>query len=207
MPDLNGPLPHPLSPGATIGILGSGQLGRMTASAAARLGYRCHVYGPEPDAPANQVCDAVTVAAYNDADALTRFAAAVDVVTFEFENIPLASVEVLEKLVPLRPGAGVLKICQHRLREKDFCNSVSVPTTAYRAAHDVASLEEAVAAVGRPCILKSAELVYDGKGQVRITAGTDLAEAWAASRERVSSDEDAPGQEPGLRPRSAGGRS
>jgi 5-(carboxyamino)imidazole ribonucleotide synthase len=122
------------------------------------------------------------VAAYDDAAALTRFAAAVDVVTFEFENIPLATVEVLEKLVPLRPGAGVLKICQHRLREKDFCNGVSVPTTAYRAAGDLAGLEQAVAEIGRPCILKSAELGYDGKGQVRIDASTDLAAAWAAMR-------------------------
>ncbi len=178
MPELT----HPLPPGSTIGILGSGQLGRMTASAAARLGYRCHVYGPEPDAPANQVSDAATVAAYDDAAALTRFAEAVDVVTFEFENIPLTTVEVLEKLVPLRPGASVLKICQHRLREKDFCNGVSVPTTAYRAAGDLAGLEQAVAEIGRPCILKSAELGYDGKGQVRIDATSDLTQAWAAMR-------------------------
>lgn len=178
MPDLKSPLP----PGSTIGILGSGQLGRMAALAAAPLGLRCHAYGPEDDAPANQVSDRATVAAYDDVEALTRFAAAVDVATFEFENIPLATVAVLEKLVPLRPGAGVLKVCQHRLREKDFCNGVSVPTTAYRAAHDLASLEDAVAAIGRPCILKSAELGYDGKGQVRITAETDLAEAWAAMR-------------------------
>jgi len=178
VPDLNGPLP----PGATIGILGSGQLGRMAALAAAPLGYRCHAYGPEADAPANQVCDAATVASYDDVAALTRFAQAVDVVTFEFENIPLATVEVLEKLVPLRPGAAVLSICQHRLREKDFCNGVSVPTTAYRAAEDVETLKAAVEAIGTPCILKSAELGYDGKGQVRITAETDLAEAWAAMR-------------------------
>jgi len=178
LPELNGPL----APGATIGILGSGQLGRMAALAAARLGYRCHVYGPEADAPANQVCDAATVAAYDDVAALTRFAEAVDVVTFEFENIPLATVAVLEKLVPLRPGAAVLSICQHRLREKDFCNGVSVPTTAYRAAEDVGSLRRAVEAIGTPCILKSAELGYDGKGQVRITAESDLAEAWAAMR-------------------------
>ncbi len=178
MPDLTAPL----APGARIGILGSGQLGRMTALAAARLGYRCHAYGPEEDAPANQVCDAATVAAYDDTAALTRFAGAVDVVTFEFENIPLATVELLEKLVPLRPGANVLAICQHRQREKDFCNSHSVPTTAYRPAHDDASLREAVAAIGTPCILKSAELGYDGKGQVRIDDGSDLEAAWAAMR-------------------------
>ncbi|MGD1878347.1 MAG: 5-(carboxyamino)imidazole ribonucleotide synthase [Kiloniellaceae bacterium] len=178
VPDLSGPL----APGATIGILGSGQLGRMAALAAARLGYRCHVYGPEEGAPANQVSDAATVAAYDDIAALTRFAKAVDAVTFEFENIPLATVEVLEKLAPLRPSAAVLSICQHRLREKEFCNGVSVPTTDYRAAEDVDSLRRAVEAIGRPCILKSAELGYDGKGQVRITAETDLEEAWAAMR-------------------------
>ena len=182
MPDLSDSIGRPLSPGATIGILGSGQLGRMAALAAARLGYRCHVYGPEADAPANQVSAAATVAPYDDKAALTRFAAAVDVVTFEFENIPLATVEVLEALVPLRPGAAVLSICQHRLREKEFCNGVSVPTTAYRAASDLAGLTAAVEAIGRPCILKSAQLGYDGKGQVRINVGTDLAEARAAMR-------------------------
>jgi 5-(carboxyamino)imidazole ribonucleotide synthase len=182
LPELSDRIRGPLPPGATIGILGSGQLGRMAALAAARLGYRCHVYGPEADAPANQVSAAATVAPYDDEAALTRFAAAVDVVTFEFENIPLATVEVLEALVPLRPSAAVLSICQHRLREKEFCNGVSVPTTAYRAATDLASLEAAVEAIGRPCILKSAELGYDGKGQVRINPGTDLAEAWAAMR-------------------------
>src|SRR3546814_1326466 len=91
------------------------------ALAAARLGYRCHAYGPEADAPASHVCAATTVAAYDDTAALARFAEAVDVVTFEFENIPLATVEVLEALAPLRPGAAVLSICQHRLREKDVC--------------------------------------------------------------------------------------
>ena len=182
MPEPSAPLAGPLAPGATIGILGSGQLGRMAALAAAHLGYRCHVYGPEADAPANQVSAAATVAPYDDAAALARFAEAVDVVTFEFENIPLATVEVLEARVPLRPKANVLGICQHRLREKDFCNGVAVPTTAYRAAEDEASLAAAVEAIGRPCILKSAELGYDGKGQARIDQGTDLAQAWAAMR-------------------------
>ena len=178
MPDFSGPL----APGATIGILGNGQLGRMAALAAARLGYRCHVYGPEADAPANQVSAAATVAPYDDEAALARFAAAVDVVTFEFENIPLATVKVLERLVPLRPSAKVLSICQHRLREKEFCNSVNVPTADYRAAEDVESLGRAVAAIGAPCILKSAELGYDGKGQVRIASDSDCAAAWNAMR-------------------------
>lgn len=178
MPDLDGPL----APGGSIGILGNGQLGRMAALAAARLGYRCHAYGPEENAPANQVSDAFSVAAYDDAEALTRFAGAVDVVTFEFENIPLATVELLENLVPLRPGTKVLSICQHRLREKDFCRSVSVPAADYRPAHDLAELQQAVEEIGTPCILKSAELGYDGKGQVRITAASDLEAAWSAMR-------------------------
>jgi len=178
VPELSGPL----APGSTIGILGNGQLGRMAALAAARLGYRCHAYGPEAGAPANQVCDAATVAPYDDEAALTRFAEAVDVVTFEFENIPLATVEVLDRLVPLRPSTKVLSICQHRLREKEFCNSVSAPTANYRAAEDLASLRQAVEEIGTPCILKSAEMGYDGKGQVRITAGSDLDEAWNAMR-------------------------
>ena len=180
MSDPSGPLAGPLAPGATIGILGSGQLGRMAALAAARLGYRCHAYGPEADAPANQVCAAATVAPYDDEAALTRFAESVDVVTFEFENIPLSTVEVLERLVPLRPSARVLSICQHRLREKEFCNSVSVPTADYRPAEDVASLRRAVEQIGAPCILKSAEMGYDGKGQVRINPDSDLEEAWNA---------------------------
>lgn len=178
MPDLT----EALAPGGRIGILGSGQLGRMAALAAARLGYRCHAYGPEPDAPANQVCDAATVAAYDDLEALSRFAGSVDVVTFEFENIPLETVHHLAGLVPLRPGAEVLAICRNRLREKDFCRSASVPTADYRAAEDAESLRGAVEAIGRPCILKSAEMGYDGKGQVRIGEQSDLDAAWTAMR-------------------------
>ncbi len=108
-------LDGPLAPGTVIGILGGGQLGRMSALAAARLGYRCHIYCPEPAAPAAQVTNSATVAAYQDEEALARFAAAVDVVTFEFENIPVSTVETLSNLVPLRPKADVLRICQDRL--------------------------------------------------------------------------------------------
>ncbi|MGH6962081.1 MAG: 5-(carboxyamino)imidazole ribonucleotide synthase [Dongiaceae bacterium] len=165
-------------PGATIGILGGGQLGRMTALAAARLGFRTHVFCPEHDAPATQVTAVSTVAAYDDDEALAAFADDVDVITFEFENVPDSAAQRLAELKPTRPAPRVLHLCQQRLREKDFLGSIGVPVTRYRAVPDAAALADAVAVVGRPCILKSAQFGYDGKGQVRITADSDLAEAW-----------------------------
>ena len=173
---LDGPLP----PGAVIGILGGGQLGRMSALAAARLGYRCHIYCPDQDSPAAQVTNLATVAAYDDEAALARFAAAVDVVTFEFENIPFATVETLAPLVPLRPRAEVLRICQDRLLEKDFCGSLDIPTARYARIESFDDLAGAVDDIARPCVLKTARLGYDGKGQALIEAGTNLEEAWAA---------------------------
>ena len=121
---------EPLAPGAVIGILGGGQLGRMAALAAARLGYRCHIFCPEADAPAAQVTPLHTRAAYEDESALARFAGAVDLVTFEFENIPLTAAQFLAERVALRPGRDILATCQNRLREKDFCGAVKVPTSA-----------------------------------------------------------------------------
>ncbi len=165
-------------PGATIGILGGGQLGRMTALAAARLGFRTHVFCPEHDAPATQVTAVSTVAAYDDDEALAAFADDVDVITFEFENIPDSAAETLAAQKPTRPAPRVLHICQQRLREKDFLTSIGVPVTRYRAVPDAAALADAVAAIGRPCILKSAQFGYDGKGQVRITGDSDLDDAW-----------------------------
>jgi 5-(carboxyamino)imidazole ribonucleotide synthase len=165
-------------PGATIGILGGGQLGRMTAMAAARLGYRCHIFTPERDSPAAQVSAQATVAAYDDRAALARFARAVDVVTYEFENIPVAPVEILAEMVPVRPKPGVLAICQDRLREKDFLNSIGVATARYQEVTGIAVLTRAVRDLGRPSVLKTAQLGYDGKGQVIIRADTDLDEAW-----------------------------
>jgi 5-(carboxyamino)imidazole ribonucleotide synthase len=169
---------EPLAPGAVIGILGGGQLGRMAALAAAPLGYRCHIFCPEPEAPALQVTDLATVASYHDQTALTAFAQDVDVVTFEFENIPFQAVEFLAERVPVRPRPEILRICQNRLREKDFCRSIGVPTAAYAAIRGPEDLDRAVSRVGRPCILKTAEMGYDGKGQVAINAGDDLAQAW-----------------------------
>ena len=130
-PDAGGP--EPLAPGATIGILGGGQLGRMSAMAAARLGYRCHVFAPDADSPGMQIAAATTVAAYEDGEALRRFAAAVDVVTFEFENVPAETLEALEPLAPCRPGVEVLRVCQDRLAEKEFLGRAGVPVAPWRA--------------------------------------------------------------------------
>ena len=167
-------------PGATIGILGGGQLGRMTAMAAARLGFRCHIYCPDPDSPAMQVTPQATVAAYDDQVALRAFAEAVDLVTFEFENVPGKTAEFLAAHRPTRPNPRVLHLCQDRLREKDFLNEIGVTTTRYVEVARPEALERAVRAVGRPCVLKSARFGYDGKGQVRINSDTDLDEAWAS---------------------------
>ncbi len=169
----------PLPPGATIGILGGGQLGRMSALAAARLGYKCHIYAPEPDSPGMQVAATHTVAPYEDAAALARFAAAVDVVTFEFENVPAATLAALEPLAPCRPGVEVLRICQDRLLEKAFLESAGVPVAPWRAVHTEAELTAAVAELGLPAVLKTTRLGYDGRGQAVLRTPEDLAPAFA----------------------------
>ncbi|MHB1218226.1 MAG: 5-(carboxyamino)imidazole ribonucleotide synthase [Alphaproteobacteria bacterium] len=166
------------APGSVIGIMGGGQLGRMTAIAAARLGYRCHIFTPERDGPASQVSYATTIADYGDKRALARFADAVDVVTFEFENIPHASLTLLEARVPVRPSVRALEISQDRLIEKDFLRSIGVPVADYRAVHNAAELAEAYEAFGRDAILKTSRFGYDGKGQVRMSAKTKPQDAW-----------------------------
>ncbi|HEV2097371.1 MAG TPA: 5-(carboxyamino)imidazole ribonucleotide synthase [Stellaceae bacterium] len=167
-----------LSPGATIGILGGGQLGRMTAQAASRLGYRCHVFATEPDSPAGQVCAAATVADFSDLAALDHFAAAVDVVTFEFENIPAAAVRYVAASKLVLPRAEILEVTQDRLREKDFLRSIDVATAAYREVSDVAALVRAMRDFGYPAVLKSVRMGYDGKGQVTLNPETKPEEAW-----------------------------
>jgi 5-(carboxyamino)imidazole ribonucleotide synthase len=167
-----------IKPGATIGILGGGQLGRMTALAASELGYRCHIFSPERDSPASHVAAATTVASYEDRTALGAFARAVDVVTYEFENIPVDPVAFLASLVPVRPKPDVLAICQDRLREKDFLNSVGVATARYQEVSNAPGLVRAIRDLGRPAVLKTAMLGYDGKGQVMIRPDIDLDEAW-----------------------------
>lgn len=165
-------------PGATIGIMGGGQLGRMSALAAASLGFRCHVFVPERNSPAAQVSAAQTVAPYEDQAALKRFARAVDLITFEFENIPLESVQKLADLKPVRPGPEVLRICQNRLREKDFCARIGVATTRYQEIGSPDALTRALRAFGLPAVLKTIEMGYDGKGQVLIRQDTDPEKAW-----------------------------
>jgi len=168
----------PLSPGSTIGIVGGGQLGRMTALAAAHLGYRTHVFTPEEDAPASQVAGRTTQAAYEDEAALDAFAAATDVITYEFENIPFEPIARLAERRPVLPGPRVLRITQDRLREKDFVSRLGIATTRYRAVTSFQALAAAVADVGRPAVLKSTRMGYDGKGQARIDDTNDLAPAW-----------------------------
>jgi 5-(carboxyamino)imidazole ribonucleotide synthase len=167
-----------IAPGGTIGILGGGQLGRMTALAATTLGYRCHIFCPERDSPASQVTPLATVADYGDHVALAAFAASVDVITFEFENIPGDTAEFLAAMKPVRPGPEALRIAQDRLEEKDFLRSIDVATTRYREVASAADLAGAVREIGAPCILKTVRLGYDGKGQVTIRPDTDLRTAW-----------------------------
>lgn len=171
---------RPLPPGSTIGIVGGGQLGRMAALAAAKLGYRVHIYSPERDGPAAQVSAAATVADYSDHKAIEAFSCTVDVVTFEFENIPAESVRLMAEHVPVRPCWSVLEVAQDRISEKTFFNSIGIETAPWRAVDSAEQLVRAVAELGRPSVLKTARLGYDGKGQVKILADTDLAEAWAS---------------------------
>ena len=169
---------QPLAPGSVIGILGGGQLGRMASLAAQQLGYNCHIYCPEKNAPAAQVTALSTCAPYDDREALEAFAKAIDIATFEFENIPLESAEFLAERVPVRPGPNVLEISQDRLKEKDFCNKVGVATTRYAEVASAEALGRVIRDLGTPAVLKTTRLGYDGKGQVAITAGTNLEEAW-----------------------------
>lgn len=168
----------PLPPGSTIGIVGGGQLGRMAALAAAKLGYLVHIYSPDRDGPAAQVSAASTVAEYSDQIAMEAFACKVDVVTFEFENIPAESVRLMASHVPVRPCWSVLDIAQDRIREKTFFTSIGIATAPWREVGSLEQLTQAVSELGRPAVLKTARMGYDGKGQVKITPDTDLAEAW-----------------------------
>ncbi|CBS86736.1 5-(carboxyamino)imidazole ribonucleotide synthase [Azospirillum lipoferum] len=170
-----------LAPGSTIGMLGAGQLGRMTALAAARLGYKTHVYAPDAaDSPAAQVSAAATVADWNDLDALERFARSVDVVTLEWENVPVATAEHLRRFTNLHPGPNVLSVAQDRIAEKSFVNRLGIATAPWRAANGADEVARAVAEIGPRCVLKSTRLGYDGKGQARLEAGGDPAAAWSA---------------------------
>lgn len=166
--------------GATIGILGGGQLGRMLSLAASRLGFKTHIYCPDKDSPAFEVTPHKTVAAYDDHASLGKFAALVDVVTYEFENVPSGTAEFLATLKPLRPGANALSISQDRLAEKSFIAALGVPVAPHRAIHDATDLARALPELGDAGILKTTRLGYDGKGQRRASS---LAEAEAALAE------------------------
>jgi 5-(carboxyamino)imidazole ribonucleotide synthase len=168
-----------LPPNSTIGIIGGGQLGRMSALAAARLGYRCHILTPEPDSPAALVSAGTTLGDYEDPAALRAFAGRVDVITFEFENISAEGLDLLASLRPVRPSPAVLRISQYRLAEKSFLNRIGVPTTPWAAVNSLAELDAALARIGLPAVLKTARLGYDGKGQVLLRDPGDSAAAFA----------------------------
>jgi 5-(carboxyamino)imidazole ribonucleotide synthase len=169
-----------LKPGATIGILGGGQLARMLAMAGARLGLKSHIFSPVVDDPAFDVCGVRTRADFLDEAALAAFAESVDVVTYEFENVPARTAEVLEAHRPVRPNPKVLALTQDRLIEKEFLRGLGVDTADFADVSDIDSLTRAVTRLGRPSILKTRRFGYDGKGQTRIGEGVDLAEALAS---------------------------
>jgi 5-(carboxyamino)imidazole ribonucleotide synthase len=169
-----------LAPGAVIGILGGGQLGRMLALAAARLGLRCHIYEPGADCPAAQVAARTTCAPYEDATALRAFARAVDVVTYEFENVPAEALDLIEAEVPIRPGRRALATSQDRLAEKEFIASLGLAIAPFAGVETDDDLHAALARIGTPAILKTRRFGYDGKGQARIISPDDAASARAA---------------------------
>ena len=167
-----------IPPGSIIGIIGGGQLGRMMANAASELGYRVHIFTPEHNSPACEVCWKTTIADYSDTQALQAFADEVDVITFEFENVPHESLALLESKKPVRPSAKILEISRNRVREKSFINDLGIGTAKWYKVTTAEELEQAVKKIGIPSVLKTSELGYDGKGQVAIRAQADLANAW-----------------------------
>jgi 5-(carboxyamino)imidazole ribonucleotide synthase len=167
-----------LQPGATIGILGSGQLGRMLALAAARLGFKCHVFAPDPHSPAFDVVHRATCAGYADAEALARFADSVDVVTYEFENIPAETATILAARIPVLPDPRILATTQDRLAEKDFVAGLGIATAPYAGVATAAELTAALGRIGRPAVLKTRRFGYDGKGQATINEDRSAEAAW-----------------------------
>jgi len=171
---------QPILPGAAIGVLGSGQLGRMFAIAARRMGYRVHTFSPDQDSPTGQIADVEVQASYDDLYAVRKFASQVSVVTFEFENVLTATAQAAAECAPVRPSGSILHITQQRIREKAFLRGAGLPTTPYREVRSLGDLEQAIAELGCPAVLKTAAFGYDGKGQVRVEAPERAAEAWAA---------------------------
>ncbi len=170
----------PVLPGSTIGILGSGQLGRMIAIAARRMGYRIHTLSPESDSPTGHVADREVVAAYDDVEAVKRFAEDVDIITLEFENISADCVDAASLIAPVRPKGSVLHTTQNRLREKTFLADHGFPVAPFRHVKSREEFAAAVEEIGTPAVLKTAGFGYDGKGQVKIETADDVADAWAS---------------------------
>ncbi len=171
---------RPILPGATIGVLGSGQLGRMFAIAARRMGYRVHTYSPEEDTPTGQVSDVEWSGEYSDLDHVAEFARGVSVVTFEFENVPADTAATAERFTPVRPAGTVLHTTQQRAREKTFLTRAGLPVTPYRVVRSLADLRVALVELGLPSVLKTADFGYDGKGQVLIRRMSEAESAWAS---------------------------
>jgi 5-(carboxyamino)imidazole ribonucleotide synthase len=174
----------PILPGATIGVLGGGQLGRMFAMAARRLGYRVHTLAPEDDTPTGQIADVEIVASYDDLDRIREFARGVDVVTFEFENVSSDGARAAAECAPVRPSPRALDIAQHRIREKTFVREAGVPVAPFAPVRSAAELEAAARSVPFPAVLKTAAFGYDGKGQVAVSRPEDLPGAWVSLRSR-----------------------
>jgi len=168
----------PILPGSTLGVLGSGQLGRMFAIAARKMGYRVHTFSPDDDTPTGQVADKEVTAAYEDLDAVRDFAKGVSVVTFEFENVPAATAEAAAQHAPVRPGGSVLHTTQHRLREKTFLKTNGFPVTHFAAIKSQDELNAAIKTIGTPSILKTAGWGYDGKGQIALRSADVAESAW-----------------------------
>jgi 5-(carboxyamino)imidazole ribonucleotide synthase len=169
-----------IGPGAVLGVLGGGQLGRMFAIAARRMGYRVHSFSPDDDSPAGQIADVEVTASYEDLDALRTFARGVDVVTFEFENVPMVAIDAVETVVAVRPSAVALHTTQQRAREKTFLADRGVPTAPFAAAATLDELWDAVARVGTPAVIKTAAYGYDGKGQHKAMTPADVEHIWTA---------------------------
>ena len=173
-----------IPPGAALGVLGSGQLGRMFAIAARRMGYRVHTFSPEDDTPTGQVADVEVTAGYDDLDALRAFARHVDVVTFEFENVPIEAIEAIEAIAPVRPSGLALHTAQQRAREKTFLGDRGFPTAPFARAATLDELWDAVARIGTPAVIKTAAFGYDGKGQHKVTTPADVEHVWTAIGQR-----------------------
>lgn len=167
-------------PGSALGVLGSGQLGRMFALAARRMGYRVHTFSPEGGSPTGQVADLEVAAPYEDLEAVRRFARGVSALTFEFENVPFTAVEAAAAVVPVRPRPFVLQTAQHRVREKTYLQKAGLPVPAFAAVGSLDDLRDALPRVGIPAVLKRAASGYDGKGQVKIASAEEAEGAWKA---------------------------